>query len=84
MPMKRLAVLAASGTGLAMAASAVSAQEIENFHSFNASQFYDAWTLPPPFTTITSASTYWETKSIEGYGSCYRNIYPSPDYSRGL
>ena len=76
--MKRLAVLASSGTALAMAASAVSAQEIENFHSFNATTYYDSWTFPAPFTKITSAATYWETESIEGYGSCYYDINSSP------
>jgi autotransporter-associated beta strand protein len=49
--------------------------EIESFHNFNPDNYYDAWLDPPPFTTITSAPTYWETASTEGYGSCYYGYY---------
>ena len=49
--------------------------DIENFQNFNPTVTYDAWTLPAPFTTITSAPTYWETASTQGYGSCLYNYY---------
>ena len=72
----RLALLVASTSGLTLLPSLGRAQvEIENFHNFNPDDYYDAWGDPPPFTTITSAPTYWETASTEGYGSCYYGYY---------
>jgi hypothetical protein len=72
----RLALLAASTSGLTLLPSLGRAQvEIESFHNFNPDNYYDAWLDPPPFTTITSAPTYWETASTEGYGSCYYGYY---------
>ncbi len=53
------------------------AQVITNFNNFALTQKYDAWTFPPPYTTITSAPTYYETASSRGYGSGYYDIYDS-------
>jgi autotransporter-associated beta strand protein len=72
----RLALLAASTSGLTLLPSFGHAQvEIENFHNFNPDNYYDAWLDPPPFTTITSGPTNWETASTQGYGSCYYGYY---------
>lgn len=81
---RRLAFLAASGTGLAIATSAASGQVIENFDDFAPTQKYNAWTYPAPFTVITSTATDWEVFSDamagpnhNAYGSCYYDIYDS-------
>jgi hypothetical protein len=78
---RRLAVLAASASGVALATSAASAQVIENFDKFAPTQKYAAWTLPPPYTVITSTATSWEVFSDwthpNAYGSCYYDIYDS-------
>ena len=75
---KRSIALAALASSAAMAASAASAQVITNFNNFTLTQAYDAWTFPPPFTTITPYPTYFETASTRGYGSGYYDIYDSP------
>jgi autotransporter-associated beta strand protein len=71
----RLAILAASTSGLALLPSLGHAQvEIENFHNFNPDNYYGSWATAN--ATITSAPTYWETASESGgYGSCYYGYY---------
>ncbi len=71
----RLAILAASTSGLALLPSLGHAQvEIENFHNFNPDNYYGSWLTAN--ATITSAPTYWETASQSGgYGSCYYGYY---------
>jgi autotransporter-associated beta strand protein len=71
----RLALLAASTSGLAFLPSLSCAQvEIENFQNFNPDNYYGSWATPN--ATITSAPTYWETASQSGgYGSCYYGYY---------
>src|SRR5271170_1511114 len=73
----RLAVLAASTSGLTLLPSLGHAQvEIENFQSFSPDVYYDAWGDPPPYTTIGPGPTGgWETASTEGAGSCQYDYY---------
>src|SRR5208282_3728864 len=72
---RRLAVLAASVSGLALMQPLGHAQvEIENFHNFNPDNYYGSWDTAG--ATIISAPTYWETASQSGgYGSCYYGYY---------
>jgi hypothetical protein len=81
MSRKRSVILAASATAAALVTSAASAQVIENFDDFAPTQKFAAWTIPAPYTVITSTATGWETFSDwqfpSAYGSCYYEIYPT-------
>jgi hypothetical protein len=87
-PMKRFAVLAASGIGFVMVASAAHAQVTpiayfdapypNNVPPSYAYANYAAWADSSPTTDITSNPTNWEVASTAGYGSNFFNIYFAP------
>lgn len=73
--MRRSAVLAVLGTGLALGSSVASAAEIATFDSpYKLTAKYASWATPA--TTLTSNPTNFEIQAT-GYGSGYFQIYPS-------